>query len=159
MFFSRGNCFQHSQSFLIILSYSPPLSIPGMGGGIIEREKRSLFINSVELKSKWFRWEVIGALSWKLETGGNFGCRSNKKTFIQLHFTLIHLLSWTKKYLPNIGCFQYTGTGRPIYHYTKYFCIRDKKDEIDQFSFSASKDLKSFPEPSENLSCKVWAGM
>ena len=42
---------------------------------------------------------------------------------------------------------------------TKYFCIRDQKDEIDQFSFSASKDLKSFPEPSENLSCKVWAGM
>ena len=25
---------------------------------------------------------------------------------------------------------------------TKYFCIRDQKDEIDQFSFSASKDLK-----------------
>ena len=25
---------------------------------------------------------------------------------------------------------------------SQYFCIRDKKDEIDQFSFSASKDLK-----------------
>ena len=39
---------------------------------------------------------------------------------------------------------------------TKYFCIRDQKDEIDQFSFSAPKDLKGklcFPEPNENLPC------